>query len=396
MNTPTSDYLIHQSVYAKQLRPLLPTKAFEPDSSKLIVLLVNAAILLVGWGIAAQLDHWPKALLWLYLPFAVVMGNCVITLLFVGHDMMHGSVIRNRRLVRVITLFSQAVLWMPPTLWKHIHNQTHHNRTNSLKDPDRNFLYREPNSLGKRAQDIITPSSTVTVPGLMLGMLTAWSLYTLRHVIAVLFFSQKECPHVPAQVTVKPAERFQIAAEFAFIVVLHLSLLAYLRFDPIKLILAYFLPIGLGYGGMIFYIYTNHLFCRMTSINDPLVNSVSLKVPKFFDLLHCNFSYHTEHHIFPGLNSDYYPLVRESLAKLYPERMRYVMTVKEAWQLLLTTPRHYLTETMFTDWNGIERVSCPRLIPSSENYRQSMDKENRGTSCIGTEKIAKPSSLVDK
>jgi fatty acid desaturase len=54
----------------------------------------------------------------------------------------------------------------------------------------------------------------------------------------------------------------------------------------------------------------------MTEVNDPLINSVSLRVPKILDVLHCNFSDHTEHHIFPlidwaGETPVSCPLVRE-------------------------------------------------------------------------------------
>jgi len=361
MTHPASNHLIPQATYAKQLRPLLPKAAFEPDGSKLVILIVNAAILLLGWGIAAQLDHWPTALLWLYLPFAVIMGNAVIVLLFAGHDLMHGSVTRSGRLVRLVTLFSQAILWMPPTLWKTLHNRVHHNNTNAVADPDRNYRHEEPNVFGKWAQHMIVPSPTVTLPGLGLGMATSWALYTFRHLAAALLFNQTYCPHVTAQFSVKPEDRRTIAMELILIVLLHVSLLAYLQFDPIKIVLAYVLPIGLGYAGMIFYIYTNHRLCPMTEVNDPLINSVSIEVPKIVDLLHFNFSYHTEHHIFPGLNSNYYPLVRDRLAVLYPDRMGYVVPAGKAWRLLMETPGHYLDETTFTDWEGNARVSCPSL-----------------------------------
>ena len=130
--------------------------------------------------------------------------------------------------------------------------------------------------------------------------------------------------------------------------------------------MAYFLPMGLSSAGMFFYIHTNHFACQMTEINDPLINSISIKIPKFFDILHLNFSYHTEHHIFPSLNSDYYPMVRELLKIHFPERMGYLMTAQEAWHLLMTTPRLYKDETTFTDWPGSTRppsasCECPGL-----------------------------------
>ncbi len=385
MNNLASDDLISQATYAKQLRPLLPQEAFNPDGSKLVVLLINIAILLLGWGIAAQLDRWPPQLIWLYLPFAIVMANAVIVLLFCGHDLMHGSVIRDSRIIRLVTLFSQAILWMPPTLWKTLHNRVHHNQTNALNDPDRSFFYREPNVLGKRAQDFVAPSSTVSPLGLVVGMATAWVIYAYRHLAAVLIYRDEDCPHVTARFPMQPKERRTIWAELALTTLLHLGLLTYLKFDPVKLILAYFLPIGLGYSGMIFYIYTNHLLCPITNVNDPLINSVSIKVPKLLDLLHFNFSYHTEHHIFPGLNSDYYPQVRDCLTRLYPERMSF-LTARDAWRLLLDTPRHYLDETTFTDWDGVEQVPCPLLNSKLRGDRQPIEPLRSSASGRPTEK----------
>jgi fatty acid desaturase len=96
----------------------------------------------------------------------------------------------------------------------------------------------------------------------------------------------------------------------------------------------------------------------MTEVNDPLANSVSIGVPKFFDLLHLNFSYHTEHHIFPALNSDYYPVVQELLKTHYPNRFHY-LSAGEAWYLLRHTPRHYKDARTFTTWSDRVSMPCP-------------------------------------
>jgi fatty acid desaturase len=98
----------------------------------------------------------------------------------------------------------------------------------------------------------------------------------------------------------------------------------------------------------------------MTETNDVLINSLSIRVPKIFDVLHINFSYHTEHHIFPGMNPDYYPLVRELLLTHYPEKFN-LIDASKAWELMLKTPRHYLNENTFTDWSGTKLVACPNL-----------------------------------
>lgn len=357
--TPTlgDETLIHQSVYAKKLRPLLPSDAFEPNSSKLVILLINLGILLLGWGIAANLDRWPVYLLWLYLPLAAIMGNSIIVLLFSSHDLMHGSVLKKSRLTYPIAFLGLSMLFMPPTQWKSLHNLVHHNNTNSLADPDRNYLYQQPDTWGKWIQNLFVPSVEVNPVWLIVGMAGSWFVHNFRNVSSVLLFNDKSVDYVPAAFTVSPKDRLTIAFECLGILGIHASILFYLGFHPLKVALAYFLPIALGHAGAMFYIFTNHMGCRMTSINDPLINSMSLRVPKIFDLLHLNFSYHTEHHIFPSINSDYYPMVQELLKIHYPGRMN-LIDAGEAWQLLMETPRHYKDEVTFTDSSGEMSVDC--------------------------------------
>lgn len=358
MNVTDRKALIPQAEYAKFLRSSLPKEAFDPDISKLWILLINIAILILGWGIADHLDQWNTYLLWLYLPLAVIMGNSIIVLAFSIHDFMHSKTVKNPLLRQIISLIGTTILWMPPTLWKAVHNREHHNKTNSLHDPDRNYLHSQPNNFGKWFQNLLMPSSEVHPFGVYFGIGFVWVGYTFRNLVSVLLFNDGTNKFPVVAFKVKPKRRKAIAFELLFMVLVHLSIVTYLGAHPVKLILSYFLPLWIGYAGMIFYISTNHLLCDMTSINDPLINSVSLRVPKIFDILHFNFSYHTEHHIFPGLNSDYYPLVQNLLLKHYPERFN-LLDAGKAWRLMLQTPRHYKDETTFTDWSGEKAVTSP-------------------------------------
>ncbi len=357
---------IPHAEYAKKLRPLLPSEAFAPDPSKLVILLINLGIMILGWAIASTLDQWPVFWVGLYLPIALIMGNSIVVLGFTSHILMHGSVIKNKRVMDIMGFFGFALLWMPPTLWKVVHNREHHNKTNSIDDPDRNYLESQPKNWGKWFQNLIVPSAEVNPFFLAVGMATGWFLYCVRHISAVLLFNNKSVDYVPAAITVSPKERRAIALEVAAIAAIHLTILFSLQFDPLKLLLSYFLPIALGYAGVIFYIYTNHMVSPMSSVNDPTFNSLSLRVPKFFDWLHLNFSYHTEHHIFPNINSDYYPQVRELLELHYPGRLN-LIDATEAWRLLLQTPRHYRDENTFTDWSGEKSVPCPVIPTSAKN-----------------------------
>lgn len=352
------DKLIPQSVYAKRLRSQLPQAAFDPDPSKLYLLLINVLILGLGWQMGSQLHRWPVQWLWLYLPFAIIMANSVMVLAFASHDLMHGSVTRNHKLTYLLAVFTQTPLWMPPTLWTTIHNRIHHAKTNLPEDPDRNYYFQEPDSIGKRIQSLLFPSSEVALPCWAIGMLTVWGIYALRNILSVLIWNGRSSALTPATITVTQKARWAIAREWMLMLILHFGILAWLSFDPLQIALAYVLPISLGYAGMIAYIYTNHLVSPITEINDPLANSLSLRMPKFVDLLHVHFSHHAEHHIFPGLNSDYYPMVRELLRQDYSDRMGYVVDPLTAWKLLLSTPRLYLDEVTLTDRQGQSRTSC--------------------------------------
>ncbi|MEB3219939.1 MAG: fatty acid desaturase, partial [Nostocales cyanobacterium 94392] len=70
-------------------------------------------------------------------------------------------------------------------------------------------------------------------------------------------------------------------------------------------------------------------------------------------------SYHTEHHVFPTINSDYYPLVQQLLIEKFPEKLN-LIPIQEAWRLMLQTPIHYKDETTFTDTLGTQLVTRPK------------------------------------
>jgi fatty acid desaturase len=354
--------LITQAEYAKTIRPFLPPEAFVSNINRVWILLINLAILMLGWGIADKLPQWQPQWLWLYLPFAVVMGNSVVVLLFSSHELLHSSTIKSPWLRKILSILGLAMLWTPPTFWKAVHNREHHSKTNSIHDPDRNYLAQQPKNWGKRIQHLFIPSNSVHPLWLVIGTCNAWGVHTFRNLSSVLLFNDASPDYTPASFTVSRKDRRTIALELAMIAGIHLSILSYLGWHPVKLLLSYFLPIWLGYGGVMFYIYTNHMLCRMTETNDPLINSVSLRVPEIFNRLHFNFAFHTEHHVFPGVNSDYYPLVQKLLQQHYPDRYNLINAGK-AWEMMLDTPRHYQDEVTFTDWTGEQAVACPLSVP---------------------------------
>lgn len=100
-----------------------------------------------------------------------------------------------------------------------------------------------------------------------------------------------------------------------------------------KFVLISFISYTLTSSFLMAYIQTNHFINPIVNENDPLVSSTSVKVPKIFDFLHFNFSYHTEHHVFPNMNSDYYPEVSRLLKKNFPEKYNRI-SIFDAWRRL--------------------------------------------------------------
>ena len=88
------------------------------------------------------------------------------------------------------------------------------------------------------------------------------------------------------------------------------------------------------------YILTNHYLRPIVDESDPVRSTSSVAVPRWIDWLHFNFSYHTEHHLFPSLNSRYYHLVSPILATAFPESYQRIPIV-EAWRRLWGNPAFF-------------------------------------------------------
>lgn len=346
--------------YSKELRSLLPSEAFEPDRTLLPVAAINGAILLLGWLMADRLDQWPPLWRLLWLPFALIMGNSVFVLGLSMHDLLHGSVVRRPERRRLVALLGFSMSWMTPTLWQAVHNRAHHQHTNSLNDPDRAYLEAQPRNWGKRLFQLIAPSMEVSPLGLALGMSSAWALHHFRTTCSVLLFNNGATHFAPAPLQVSGRERRRIALELLAVIGLHAAVVIWLDAQPLKLLLGYFLPLWCAYAMAMAYIYTNHMLSPLREDNDPLLTSVSLKLPAFLDCLHGNFSHHSEHHVFPGLNGRYLPLVRQLLQQHHPDRYR-MLGGTQAWRLLLSTPRLYRDAGTLTDWNGTRSMAVPML-----------------------------------
>lgn len=72
-----------------------------------------------GWG------GWP---LWPLL--SLVIGTSFAGLTFLGHETLHGAVLRGRALPRLVGFIGFLPFVISPRLWVAWHNRVHHGNTN--------------------------------------------------------------------------------------------------------------------------------------------------------------------------------------------------------------------------------------------------------------------------
>jgi fatty acid desaturase len=108
------------------------------------------------------------------------------------------------------------------------------------------------------------------------------------------------------------------------------------------------------------FIVTNHNLSPLSTVNDPLINSLSVTLPRVLEWLTLDFGFHVEHHLFPAMSHRQGRIVREVLRAQFPERYQ-SMPLGEAIRRLHRTARVYLDHTTLIDPNTGE--TWPTLMP---------------------------------
>jgi fatty acid desaturase len=133
---------------------------------------------------------------------------------------------------------------------------------------------------------------------------------------------------------------------------------------PARFAFAFVLPLLVGNAIVISYILTNHNLSPMTGhVNDPLVNSLSVTLPRVFEKMHLNFGLHVEHHLFPSMSSYYAPLVRDELVRRWPERYQ-SLPMFTALARLARTPRVYGSDVVLHD--PIHGFEASTILPRTD------------------------------
>ena len=317
------------SWYAAKLKKHLPPEAFQPVPTRLYGGLTYLFITIITFLLISFNDFHPLISLFL----SVILGSCFAGLGFLGHEILHGTVIRK---AWVRDLLGAVAFWplnTGPTLWRKWHNLNHHVHTqHDENDPD----------AWPTLERISKMKWFKWVYGLPLFIRSLISFMSLTvqfsaHSMKMFFTYVNEFNR---------KKQRDLWLQMILPWVTWLSLILVIGFR--KWIFAYLIPLFIANFIVMAYISTNHRLNPLTPVNDPLANSLTVTVPRIVDVLHFNFSYHTEHHLFPGMNPKYYPSVKKHIKAMWPERY-HEMPMMHALHALWQTPRVYQKQTSLID-----------------------------------------------
>lgn len=307
--------------YLAKLNGLLPKKYFRRAPERLWWLLPHLGLITAGFYAITALN----LNIWANLAISLVIGHSFACLGFLAHEVLHGTVVRPVWLQEALGVLCFAPFLLGPRLWRKWHNIEHHGHTQHGED--------DPDAMATWEQFQARPELQKyysLAPFLRSFLLFAgFSVWFSVHSLLMLrrYYGELEQRDRRAAIT-------QLAIPTA----VWFALL--LWFGPLNFVFAYIVPLLAGNFLIMSYIATNHLLNPLSDSNDPLVTSLSLKVPTWLDVIHLRFSHHTEHHVFPNMSSKYAPYLKTELKRLWPDRYHEM----PHWQAMLTlwrTPRIY-------------------------------------------------------
>lgn len=309
--------------YARELKPLLPARAFTPARSRLLWLPVHLAAL--GLSMYAIATHWVA---WPWVPLlSLCIGMSFAGITFLAHEALHGAVVKGRRLRHLIGWIGFLPFALSPRLWMAWHNRVHHGHTNHPeRDPDAypTIQTYERSRAVRIAMDLAPGNSRWTG---VLPLLFGFSVHS-GHVLV----RARSWGYLTA------TQHRWALLETAVVVGLWLALAV--QVGLLSFLFVYVLPLLVANAIVMGFILTNHSLSPMTDQNDPLLSSLSVTLPPVLEWLTLRFGFHVEHHIFPTMSSRHAPAVRALLQARWPGRYQ-SMSLPSALLRLHRTPRVY-------------------------------------------------------
>jgi len=317
--------------YVRVLRPRLKRGAFQPARSRLWWLPAHLAIITLCCSALQQ-----RVVPWLAAPLlSLIIGVCFAGLTFLGHETLHGAIVRGPRLRYLVGWIGFLPFVVSPRLWVAWHNRVHHGNTqHEGKDPDAYPTLRE------YWQSRAIRVATQVAPGLR----------RLRGASTPLIGFSVQSSHM---LLAARARGFLSAKEQAYAILetlLGVALWTTLAFalGGLAFVFAFVLPLLVANAIVMGFILTNHSLSPLTVINDPLLNSLSVTTPRWLEWLTLGFGYHVEHHLFPAMSARHAPEVHALLRAHYPGRYQW-LPLSRATAVLHSSARIYKDATTLVD-----------------------------------------------
>jgi len=337
--------LVPHASYVGTLRQALPPEVFEPARSRVALIPIHLAIIVAA--IVAIALAWVP---WFVVPLlSLVIGLSFASLTFVGHEAVHGGVVRGRTARHVIGWICFLPFTLSPRLWDAWHDRVHHSRANVDEDPDVYPMLDEYRA-SRRIRFFV---NAFALGGRRWrGGLSLLLGFTVQSGNQLLGAKRRRL--------IAPRAWRWVVAETAAGIAVWAVVAALVGFLPF--VFAYVLPLLVANVIVMAFILTNHSLSPRVEINDPLVSGLSVTAPRWIEWLTLHFGYHVEHHLFPAMSSRHAPTVRRLVRQHWPARYQSMPLLTALSQLHRTARVYKDAVTLIDPLTGRE---YPTLMPAT-------------------------------
>jgi len=310
--------------YRQALSPHLDPQILRRNPWRLGFAFVCLAFAVLGVFLIVEVNvAWPLKFL-----LGIMIGVCTGNLAFFGHELLHGSVVKNQTVQDILFLTGVAPFFISPTYWRYSHNRLHHGHSQKLiHDPDAFPNLRIfKSSKFMKFMFPYTPGS-----GHKRSLMYFFFWFSFHNFVGQVYLRFRNKGFDTMNHT-------RATLELAFQLVLAAAFLYYI--GPSNWLWAFVIPIMVQNYWLMSYISTNHNLSPLTNVNDPLINSLSVSNHPILEFIGMNFGYHVEHHLFPEVSGKHAKVIHRLLVEKYPVKYK-IMPKAQAMKALYRTPRIY-------------------------------------------------------
>jgi len=320
--------------YVRRIKPRVTDLLSRSAHSRLLWLPTHLAVIVVATlAISGSWVPWPIVPI-----LSVAIGLSFGGLMFLGHETLHGGVLRGRWAWAdtLVGSICYAPLLLSPLLWRSWHNRLHHANANRLGiDPD---MYPSLDAYRSSATTRFALDNFALGGRRFRGVLSLVIGFTVQS-MQILIRARSLLEMSP--------RRHRLAIAGTVVAVLGWLTVAVL-IGPLAFLFAYVIPHVIANVVVMTFIVTNHGLSPANDENDPLLGSLTVTLPRWLEWLTLDFGYHVEHHLFPSASTRHARAIRAELQAEWPDRYK-SMPLATAIGALYHSGRVYQDATTLLD-----------------------------------------------